>query len=95
MKYVIIGNSTAAIGAVEGIRNTCDSGEITIISSEDCHTYSRPMISYYLQGKTDEEKMKYRPDDFYTKMGCKPLLGKTVLSIDKDKKKIRERIILI
>lgn len=88
MKYVIIGNSTAAIGAVEGIRSTDSSGEITIISSEDCHTYSRPMISYYLQGKTDEERMKFRPDDFYTTMGCKTLLGKTAISIDKNKKNI-------
>ena len=64
-KYVIIGNSTAAIGCVEGIRSKDKDGEIVLIASENHHTYARPLISYLLQGKTDEERMKYRPDSFY------------------------------
>ena len=57
MEYVIIGNSAAAVGAVEGIRSTDKKGGITIVSSEKHHTYSRPLISYLLQGKTDRERM--------------------------------------
>jgi len=34
MKYVIIGNSIAAVGAVEGIRKIDTEGEITIIGKE-------------------------------------------------------------
>ncbi|MCL2260842.1 MAG: FAD-dependent oxidoreductase [Fibromonadales bacterium] len=71
MKYVIIGNSTAAVGAIEGIRQIDGKGEIIVISSEPHHTYSRPLISYLLLGKTTEEKMKYRGDDFYTKNNVK------------------------
>ena len=56
-KYVIIGNSTAAIGCVEGIRSKDKDGEIVLIASENHHTYARPLISYLLQGKTDEERM--------------------------------------
>ncbi len=67
MKYVIIGNSAAGVGAVEGIRQIDKQGEITIISDEKYHTYSRPLISYLLLGKATEEKMKYRDDDFYKK----------------------------
>jgi len=67
MKYVIIGNSAAGIGAVEGIRQIDKKGEITIISDEKYHTYSRPLISYLLLGKVTEEKMKYRDNDFYKK----------------------------
>ena len=48
----------------------------------------RPLISYYLQGKTDEERMKYRPDDFYIKNKCEVLFGKTVTSIQKDSKSV-------
>ena len=55
-KYVIIGNSTAAIGCVEGIRSKDKDGEIVLIASENHHTYARPLISYLLQGKTDEER---------------------------------------
>ena len=45
-KYVIIGNSTAAIGCVEGIRSVDKTGEIVLISNEPHHTYGRPLISY-------------------------------------------------
>lgn len=71
MKYVIIGNSAAGIGCVEGIRQADPAGGITLVSGEAHHTYSRPLISYLMQGKTTEEKMKYRPDDFYEKNGVR------------------------
>ena len=48
MRYVIIGNSAAGIGAVQGIRELDKESEITIISDEKYHTYSRPLISYML-----------------------------------------------
>lgn len=81
-KYVIIGNSTAAIGCVEGIRSVDTQGSITLIASEPHHTYSRPLISYLLYGKTTEELMKYRPDDFYETNRVETKLGVTVTSLD-------------
>jgi len=88
MKYVIIGNSTAGINAVEGIRQVDSEGEITIISNEPWHTYSRPLISYLILGKTNEQKMKYRPDDFYEKMRCKTILNRTVREIKPKQKTV-------
>lgn len=88
MRYVIIGNSTAAIGAVEGIRQIDLSGEITLISNEKHHTYSRPLISYLLLGKTDLERMRYRPADFYEKNGCKTIFGKKAVAIKKEDKTV-------
>lgn len=88
MKYVIIGNSTAAIGCVEGIRSIDRQGEIVIISREKYHTYCRPLISYLLLGETDEQKMKYRPDDFYEKMGCETRLGMGVKQIQPKQKRV-------
>ncbi|MBR2743266.1 MAG: NAD(P)/FAD-dependent oxidoreductase [Clostridia bacterium] len=82
MKYVIIGNGPAAIGAIEGIRKKDKKGAITLISKEPHHTYSRPLISYLLLGKTDEERMKYRPDGFYKDNGVDVMLGVTAESID-------------
>ena len=52
MKYVIIGNGPAAVTAAETIRRADDAGEITLLSKEDEFTYSRPLISYLLCGKT-------------------------------------------
>ena len=82
MKYVIIGNSAAGIGAVEGIRQVDPQGEITIITNESHHTYSRPLISYLLLGKVSEEKMKYRPASFYSDMNCTLLTSTTATGID-------------
>lgn len=70
MNYVIIGNGTAATGAIEGIRVVDKDGPITLISSEPYPVYGRPLISYLLLGKTTEEKMlRYRQEDFYEKNG--------------------------
>ena len=87
-KYVIIGNSAAAIGTVEGIRSVDPDGEITLISDEAHHTYSRPLISYLLLGKTDEKRMLYREKDFYKKNKVTPVLGKKVTKIDPKQKKV-------
>lgn len=81
MKYVIIGNSAAAVGAVEAIRRLDSVGSITLISDEPHHTYSRPLISYLLYGKTDRERMKYRPNDFYAANRVNAFLGKKVVQI--------------
>jgi len=60
MSYVIIGNSVAAVGAVEGIRKHDKITPIIIKSDEPYHTYSRPLISYYLGGKVTQDNMNYR-----------------------------------
>lgn len=82
MKYVIIGNSAGAVGCVEGIRKIDPEGGITLIASEPYHTYSRPLISYLLWGKTDEERMKYRNNTFYEDNKVEAKLGVTVTKID-------------
>ncbi len=89
MQYVIIGNSAAAIGAVEGIRLFDKESEILIIASEPYPTYSRPLISYFLGGKADEKKMQYRDEGFYERNRCKTMLGTTVLAIDAKKKTVQ------
>ena len=89
MKYVIIGNGPAAIGAVEGIRKTDAAGEITLLSKEPHHTYSRPLISYLLLGKTDEEKMKYRPDGFYKENSVSFMPGVGAVSLDTENKTVK------
>jgi NAD(P)H-nitrite reductase large subunit len=82
MKYVIIGNSAAGIGAVEGIRHIDKKSEITIITNEPHHTYSRPLISYLLLGKVTREGIKYRNDNFYTDYNCTLLANSTVTGVD-------------
>ena len=86
--YVIIGNGAAAVGAIEGIRSADPDGKITVISKERHHVYSRPLISYLLEGKTDGERMLYRPRDFYEKNGVTVLYGETAEKLDPEKKTV-------
>ena len=88
MKYVIIGNSAAGIGCVEGIRQIDKKGSISIISDEPHHTYSRPLISYLVQGKVTEEKMKYRQNSFYKDNAVTLLSGTRAVEIDTGKKTV-------
>ena len=81
-QYVIIGNGVAAVGCIEGIRGFDTEGKITVVSEEEHAVYCRPLISYYLEGKTDLERMKYRPDDFYAENGCEVLYGVKATAID-------------
>lgn len=88
MKYLIIGNSIASIGVIEGIRHIDKTGEITVVGDEKRHVYSRPLISYLIQGKTDEDRMKYRDDDFYKRNGVNLILGVSAVKIDEKQKKV-------
>lgn len=75
MEYVIIGNSTAGIAAAESIRKLDQAGSITILSDEAFPTYGRPLISYFLLGKTDAAHMNYRPADFYRKNNIRTMFS--------------------
>lgn len=88
MHYVIIGNSTAAIGCIEGIRSVDENGPITVISDEPYPAYSRPLISYLLYGSTTEEKMRTRPADFYETQKVKTMLGKKAVHVDSQHKTV-------
>lgn len=88
MRYVVIGNSAAAVGCVEGIRSMDGEGEIVLLSREKQHTYSRPLISYLLCGKTNRQRMRYRPDDFYEHNRCDFRPGVSALSIDPQRKTV-------
>ena len=84
-KYLIIGNSAGGIGAVEAIRKVDTEGTIAIISDEEYHTYSRPLISYFLAGEIAYDKMFYRRSDFYEKRKVDTILNKKAVKIDFDK----------
>lgn len=63
--YLILGNSAAAIAAVEQVRAGDPEASIRMVSPESFPAYGTPLISYLLEGKTDLEHMQLRPSDFY------------------------------
>lgn len=87
--YLIIGNSIAAVGCIEGIRSLDKDGSICVVSDENYVVYGRPLISYYLWNKTTEENMlRYRPEDFYRKNGAELILGTKAEKIDAANKSV-------
>ena len=87
--YLIIGNSTAAVGCIEGIRAVDDQGSVCVVTDENYRVYGRPLISYILWGKTTEEKaLEYRPADFYEKNNVELILGVKATKIDPKKKTV-------
>ena len=87
-KYVIIGNGVAAAGCIEGIRSVDAEGSITVISAENYPVYCRPLISYYLENKTDLQRMNYRSETFYADHNAAVLYGRTVDEIKADAKEV-------
>jgi NAD(P)H-nitrite reductase large subunit len=86
-QYVIIGGGVASVGCIEGIRSVDKEGRIVVLSGEGRPVYCRPLISYFLQGKTDPEKMKYRPDEFYAENNCEVVYEKAA-AIDPARKTV-------
>ncbi len=89
MRYVIIGNSTASVGTIDGIRQIDKEGEIIVLSKEAYACYSRPLISYLLWGKTDMERMRYRTDDYFVENKVEVKLNAEVVAIDNKKKSVK------
>ena len=88
-KYVIVGTSAAGIGAVEAIREVDPVGTLTIISEEPCPQYSRPMISDFVSGKADFQKMKFRTDEFWKENNVEALTGKKATALNLNEKSIQ------
>jgi len=80
--YTILGNSAAAPGGVEGIRQTDPDGRITLIAREPHHAYSRPLITYLLGGKVKAGRLDYRDRDYYARQKIDALLGVEVVGLD-------------
>jgi NAD(P)H-nitrite reductase large subunit len=87
-KYLIIGNSIAGVNCIEAIREIDKTGKIVVISEEGILNYSRPLISYYLGGKVNKEKMSFREEGFYKENKVKVLLNTKADKLDVKKKEI-------
>lgn len=86
-RYVIIGNGPAAVSCIDGIRSIDTEGSVTVISKEPHPAYFRPLISYYLEGKSKADKIYCRDEDFYEKQHCEMITGEAA-AIDTENKTV-------
>ncbi|MEW6275144.1 MAG: FAD-dependent oxidoreductase [Bacillota bacterium] len=88
MHYVIIGNSAAAVGAIESIRRLDRESPITVIAEETEHVYSRPLIAHLVAGEVGEAQMAYRPAGFYAEMNVTARLGERAVGVDYSRRRV-------
>jgi nitrite reductase (NADH) large subunit len=88
MQYVIIGNGIAGISAIEAIRELDRDGDILLVGDETELPYSRPMISYVLEGSQPAAHLPIRSEKFYDRMQVQPVLGRRVGAVDVDGRRI-------
>ena len=88
-KYVIVGASAAGLGAVEAIRKVDKAGTITIITDETCSHYSRPMISDFVSGKADMQKINCRTDEFWKENNVEAITGKKATALNVAEKTVQ------
>jgi len=81
---VIVGGGQAAMQTVDSLRREEFEGTITLVSEEPHLPYQRPPLSKnFLSGELDEERLFFRPEDFYTLRGVTLKLGTRVSEIDR------------
>ena len=81
-RYVIVGNSAAAIHAVKAIRRADPEGGITLIGSEKHHAYSPVLLTYYVAGKIQREALFIADRAFYRQHRVDLNLGVPAVGID-------------
>jgi len=64
-KYLIAGNSVAAVAAIQAIRERDPEGKIVVLSPEKTTAYCRPLITYVLAGEVEEWRLPYKRESFY------------------------------
>ena len=91
MKYLILGNSAAAVAAVDAIRSVDASGEITMASPEADLAYGTPLISYVLKGDVAQDNINIRNIAWYEQNKVTQLFGagKAAAKLDAKLKQVR------
>lgn len=88
-KYVLIGNSAAAIACAEAIRSKDKRGSLAIVSTEKTLPYSPALTTYYISGTIAKKNIYFRKEDFYKNLKIKTFLGNPATEINRGKKTVK------
>lgn len=82
MRHVIIGNSAAGVRAAETLRSLDPKAEIIMIAEENLLAYSRCLLPNFLAGTRDEDDLRIRPRDFYSRNRIQTIFGQRAVAVD-------------
>ncbi len=84
-EIVVIGGGQAGAQAIISLRQLGFEGKITLICGEKQLPYQRPPLSKaFLKGELAEERLYFRPSDFYEKQNVHVLTGVLAKKIDRE-----------
>lgn len=88
MRIVIIGNGVAGIEAALTIRKREPEVELTVISEESDHFFSRTALMYVLVGQLSHQQTEPYERDLYERLGITRVRGRAV-GIDAEPRQVR------
>jgi NADPH-dependent 2,4-dienoyl-CoA reductase/sulfur reductase-like enzyme len=87
--FIIVGAGAAGSTAAETLRREGFAGRIVMITGESERPYDRPNLSKdFITGKAGEDWLPLRGPKFYSAQGIELLTGRTVVSMDTQKKTV-------
>jgi NAD(P)H-nitrite reductase large subunit len=81
-QYVLIGNSAAALAAIDSIRQYDHQGRIILVNREQGPAYSRVALPYYVAGEMSLEDLLIRRPTDYQRQGVELVDGAAATGID-------------
>jgi nitrite reductase (NADH) large subunit len=81
-RILILGNSAAAIAAVNAIRARGGEQAITMVSNEDCSAYSPVLTTHYLSGEIPESALYFCDAGYYRERDIACRFGVAVVELD-------------
>jgi NAD(P)H-nitrite reductase large subunit len=88
MQFVIVGNGIAGISAASAIRELRPDAAITMVSEEPHCSYSACVLSYYVSGEIDRQRVFLKQMSDYSGEGIRLTLAQRVTAINSPDKKI-------
>ena len=89
IRYVIIGAGIAGVSAAETIKKIDNNSEVILIGDERFFPYNRYLLTEFLCGSIDNDKMFYTSAEFFAKIGVKLRRSELVKSINSEQKSIK------
>ena len=86
---VIIGGGQAGAQAAFSLRQWGYAGALTLVGEEPVPPYQRPPLSKaYLKGEMAEERLYFKPEDWYAENGVTLLKSETATAIDRAERRV-------
>ena len=86
--YLIIGNSAAGLAAAASIRKIDGQGSITVLTNESHSNYSKPLITYYLAGMLELDRVFFKDSSFYRENNIRLICNADVYDVDPAKHEV-------